>query len=154
MKTGLKHLIECHCVLPQYRNLPDPIYHRFVVFSELEDDEIIVKLTQCNNCGVIHRVFDIGKSEILLGKDENASIVTIDDVKISIPQNIANVLESYRCDISTWEHARFILEQMEWNSCVLLSSENRDGTVEGKLMRFMGLNSIRIEPYILQQMFP
>lgn len=154
MKTGVKHLVECHCVLPQYRSRPDPIYHRFVVFSELEDDVVITKNAQCGNCGVIHRVTDIFKSEIILGNDESVAIVTINDIKLSIPQNIAGVLESYNADLPTWEHVQFILENKSWGSSVILTSENKNEKIEGKLLKFSSQSSIKIEPYSMTQMFP
>ena len=51
---GQKHLIECHCILPQYRRALNTVYHKFVVFSEIDDsDTVVPKFAQCNNCGVI-----------------------------------------------------------------------------------------------------
>ena len=68
---GTKHLIQCHCLLPQYRNKPDPVFHKFPVFSVIdESDTVILKYAECNNCGAAHKVYDICKSEILTGRDE------------------------------------------------------------------------------------
>ena len=65
--TGVLHLIECHCCLPQYKNSKKPVYHKFKVFSILDDgDTVISKHSQCNNCGVVHHVIDICKSEIII----------------------------------------------------------------------------------------
>ena len=62
---GFKHLVQCHCILPQYRKMKDPVFHKFVVFSTIDKkDNVEPKNVQCNNCGVIHKVFDICKSEI------------------------------------------------------------------------------------------
>ena len=36
---GVKHLIQCHCVLPQYRNANPPMFHKFVTFSVVDDDQ-------------------------------------------------------------------------------------------------------------------
>lgn len=152
---GTKHLIECHCVLPQYRTKPDPIYHQFVVFSETaRDGSVIPKYAQCNNCGVIHRVFDFMKSEILMGNDESVSIVSIEDVKLSLPPNVASVLETYNVDLPTWEQAQSILEGRIWGSHILLTAEDRGERTEGKLLRFVGPSSIRIEPYSRSFLFP
>ena len=60
---GVRHLIECHCTLPQYRNANPPVYHKFVVFSVLDEDAIQKKLVQCNNCGIIHKVVDLCKKK-------------------------------------------------------------------------------------------
>ena len=77
---GQKHLVECHCVLPQFRLNTTVLYHKFVVYSEFNSDgSVITKYAQCNNCGVIHRVFDIAKSEILMGNENNISIIGIED---------------------------------------------------------------------------
>ena len=154
MKRGVKHLIECHCVLPQYRTRQDPIYHKFVVFSEVEDDDVIPKYAQCNNCGVIHRISDITQSEILMGNDESVSIISVNDIKLSIPQNISSVLESYASDLVTWEQAQFVLENKQWGTHIILTTETKAEKVEGKLLRFVGPGTIRIEPYSWSPMFP
>jgi len=65
MKRGMKHLIECHCILSQYRDRQDAIYHKFIVFSEVDEgDTVIPKFVNCNNCGICHNVIDLCKSII------------------------------------------------------------------------------------------
>ena len=82
---GLKHLIECHCVLPQFRKRENPPYHKFVVFSLIDDsDTAIPKHARCNNCGVIHNVIDICKSEILPGQEVGA-VMTKKDCGMMLP---------------------------------------------------------------------
>ena len=82
-RSGIKHLIECHCVLPQFRNRLDAVYHRFVVFSIIDaDDNMVPKYAQCNNCGVIHKVIDVMTSEVALGNDNDAAVISIDDIKL------------------------------------------------------------------------
>ena len=39
--VGIKHLIECNCVLPQYQNTKKPIFHKFTVFSIIDEDNQI-----------------------------------------------------------------------------------------------------------------
>ena len=155
MKKGVKHLIECQCILPQYRDRQDSVFHRFIVFSEVDDAEnVIPKYAQCNNCGVIHRVSDIAKSEIIMGNDESVSIVNISDIKLSISPNVVTVLESYTVDLPTWEHVQFIIENKIWGSHVILTSESKAGRMEGKLLKFTGHGTIKIEPYSWSPMFP
>ena len=102
---GTKHLIECHCVLPQYRNIDNPVYHKFVVFSMLGDGGTVVpKFSQCNNCGVIHKIYDLCKSEIAAGKDELRSVVKADELKISIPSQLWDVLTTYDVDVAILEN--------------------------------------------------
>ena len=63
--NGFKHLVQCHCVLPQFRRRPEPVFHLFVVFSVLgNDDKVEPKYAECNNCGAVHHVTEVGQSEI------------------------------------------------------------------------------------------
>ena len=110
--AGIKHLIQCHCILPQYRRMKNPIFHKFTVYSKWnKDGGIIDKISQCNNCGVIHKIIDICKSEIIPGKDESRLITHLDDIKIMLPQDLASILENYDCDLPTYENAKFILDE-------------------------------------------
>ena len=79
---GVRHLIECHCILPQFRNRQTPVYHKFIVFSTVDDDKVNKKLVQCNNCGILHKVVDLCKSEIAHGMEEGASLRTIEDIRL------------------------------------------------------------------------
>ena len=86
---GYKHQIECSCILPQFMGRPDPPFHRFSVFTVIDDnDNAIPKLAQCNNCGVIHQVTDVYKSKIVVGKETSGTIVTIDEIRLSLPKDL------------------------------------------------------------------
>lgn len=149
MRQGIKHLIECHCVLPQYRKSEDPPFHKFVVFSIIDEyDNIVPKCVQCNNCGVIHRVIDIAKSEAALGNDNSASVISIDDIKLSLPENIARVLENYQCDIPTWEEAQFFVEEGKWGSKIILTTEYLEEEIRGKYLLLESERSIKILSYV------
>src|SRR4051812_34631188 len=103
MPSGLKHLITCRCVLPQFKRLPEPPQHQFIVFSIIDDEGTAqIKFSQCNNCGIIHKVIDVCRSEIVSRESMN-SIVKIDDVKINLPSNLSNILESNAADLASWE---------------------------------------------------
>ena len=110
MKEGVRHLIQCHCVLPQYRKLKEPIFHKFLVFSILNNGICESKLAQCNNCGQLHNVVDLCKSEFLSGKDETSAIPTEVDIGLSISPKLKEILEANNCDISLWEQAEFFEE--------------------------------------------
>lgn len=144
---GIKHLVECHCVLPQFRDTHPPVYHKFVVFSHVKNGNVISKLAQCNNCGIVHRVVDIMKSEILAGSETTTSIVTKNDIKLSMATNISSVLESYNVDVATWEEVAFIIETQQWNKHVVISREEKDGMISGKLLKITGQNSAKIETF-------
>ena len=141
---GLQHLIQCHCILPQYRRRKDPVFHKFTVFTVLEDDQAVEKNAQCPNCGVIHRVFDICKSEILIGRDESRTLTEIKDLKIVLPTSVVDLLESYSCDINTWEHAAFIRENQMWGERIKLSSEESETENSAKFLVFLGPENYRI----------
>lgn len=137
MKSGFKHLLTCTCFLPQFRGKENVVFHQFPVFSVVEeDDKVIPKYAQCNNCGIIHYVTGICESTpVVGGRDESKAVVSKDDIRIGIPPNIADVLDSYDVDTATWEEVEFIIENKQWDRTVVLSAETNDGVREGKLLR-------------------
>jgi len=144
MKSAEKHLIQCHCILPQYRRKPDPVFHKFTVFSILENDKVIEKLAQCPNCGVIHKVVDVCKSEIASGKDETKSIIEIKDIKLGLPPRLVEILESYSCNLPAWEHAQFILDEKRWGDKVRVSYEENEDDTFAKFLVFVDEDQYRI----------
>lgn len=146
---GYKHLIECHCVLPQYRKMENPIFHKFVVFSELDEEgNVLPKMAQCNNCGAIHKVVDICISEIAPGKDEARSVLTKNDVSRSLPKQLVELLEEYQLEIADYEYAKFIIENQKWDSLIVLSKEAEEaGGFAGKALKFVGPDRYRVDPY-------
>lgn len=145
---GYRHLVKCRCVLPQFKGRPDPPQHHFMVFSTLDDDDQPkVKYAQCNNCGVIHRVTDICRSDILAGREAMGSITTIDDIKSSLPPNLVNILERNAVDISVWEQAQFILENKRWGEFVILAQEEDAGVKQGKYVRLMSETFFKVETF-------
>lgn len=152
MQRGQRHLVKCRCVLPQFKNRKDPPAHQFVVFSVVnEDDSVVVKYSQCNNCGIIHRVTDICKSEILQGKENLSSILKIEDIKSSLPPNLSDILERNNVDVSCWEMASFILENKQWGNFVILAQEEEDGTRQGKYVRIMSETFFKIESFAREE---
>lgn len=148
MPKGQKHIVKCRCVLPQYKKLEAPPQHRFVVFSIINDDEtIVVKYAQCNNCGLIHKVTDICTSEILKTKENMSSIIKIEDIKPSIHPNFSNILEVNSCDIATWEAVQFIVESKRWGDFVVLNNEAEGDEVHGKYIRILGESLCKVEPF-------
>lgn len=125
---GIRHLVECHCILPQFRNRNPAVYHKIVVFSIVEDDVVKPKLSQCNNCGIVHRVIDLCKSEIVHGVEEGNSIRSIDDIKISLPQKIADFLSQQKSDLTIWEFVEFLLDNKKESEIVLSKDQQGDIT--------------------------
>ena len=149
---GQKHTVQCRCILPTLKNRKNAPNHRFVVFSIIDMKEgtesVREKYCQCNNCGVVHRVFELGKSEIISNREDLPSCLTIEDIAFSLPQDVKNILESYHCDLATYEQIKFLIE----NSCsdhIVLSKEENEERIEGKLLKYDG-KSFRIEPFATQ----
>ena len=148
MPKGIKHLIQCHCILPQYRNQRDPTFHKFVVFSIIDNsDTCIAKTVNCNNCGIAHKVYDICKSELLTGKEDVKVQLSIEDFKLSLPESLYDLLVSYEKEIHDFEHAQFIIDNSEWESSIVLTKENIEDRTEGKLVKFIACDRFRIESF-------
>ena len=145
---GLKHLIQCHCILPQYKQRKDPVFHKFPVFSIIDDsDTVVLKYAECNNCGAAHKVYDICKSEILTGRDEVRSQLTISDFKFSLPTDLYELLSHYKKELPDYEMSEYIMDNKLWDSTIVLSREEMDDQVQGKLLRFVSQEKFRIESY-------
>ena len=145
---GVKHTVECQCVLPQYKNHSSPTFHKFVVFSILENDKVLEDFAQCNNCGIVHKIVDICKSEILIGKEELRSVISISDLKLSLPSDLSSVLESYDCDLPNWQHAHFIYSHEIWGDKIVLIRETLDNAIQGKLLIIEGSKKFKIESFM------
>ena len=145
---GLKHLIQCHCILPQYKQRKDPVFHKFPVFSIIdESDTVIVKYAECNNCGAAHKVYDVCKSEIITGRDEVRSQLSIQDFKFSLPNDLYELLCHYKKELPDFEMTQYIMDNNLWDSTVVLSREEMDDHIQGKLLRFVSQEKFRIESY-------
>ena len=68
----LKHLIECQCILPQYKKQDKVLFHKFPVFTLFKENvnqdfsQPIEKYVKCNNCDAVHRVYDIDRKSTRL----------------------------------------------------------------------------------------
>lgn len=145
-KQGVKHLVKCVCTLPQLSKLPDPPDHEFKVFSVYDDDNdgFEPSFVQCDNCGVVHKVTDVCTSTVLRGRDEMSSVVTIEDVKLAVPPNLAMILEQHRVDLPTWQQAAWVMEEKKWGTTIVLTSEYIDGTRQGKILTILGETIFKI----------
>lgn len=145
---GHKHLVKCRCVLPQFKRLESPPPHQFTVFSAIDDEgNTIPKFSQCNNCGLIHKIVDICKSEIQSGKESMKSILKIEDIKPSLHTNISSILEANSCDLPSWEAALFIVENKQWGSYVVLTKETEGNEVNGKFIRIFSDSLCKVETF-------
>lgn len=143
----VKHMIECKCILPQFKNTNPPIFHKFVVFSTLnERGDVNPHLVQCNNCGVVHRVTEVGISKIIK-KENSTSLISIDDLKLSLPPKLVGILELYDCPLASWQEASFILRKKLWGRGFVLAKEQDGSTVVGKYIVILGENLFDIKAF-------
>ena len=136
---GIKHLIDCHCYLKIFKTEEKIIYHKFIVYSQIDENgNILEKYVKCNNCNAVHKVFEINRSEIFAGKDQTDSITTIEDLKYSLPKVIVNIFEQYKNDIADYEHAIDIYAKKAWGSEIILK---RDIIDEMYQIKYLVINS-------------
>lgn len=147
---GFKHLIQCHCILPQYRKLDNPIFHKFVVFSATDDDnDVIPKIVKCNNCEVAHKVTDFCKSEVMID-GEDVCVISISDIRQSLPDNLSKILDDHKCDIATWEQTKDIMENESWGSSIVLSSKKLSGVTNIKSLLINDKDIFKVEANMRQ----
>jgi len=151
---ALKHLVECQCILPQYKKIPNPPYHKFVVFSIIDSsDAVLEKFAQCNNCGIVHKIYDICKSEIAIGHESLNSLPTKEDFLLMIPSSVSDILNAYNCELYLWENVAFILNENLINEKIIISKDEIDGKVQGKFLIYKGGNKFAIEPFMTNTEF-
>jgi hypothetical protein len=146
---GFRHLIQCHCILPQYRRSKEPVFHKFVVFSIVdEDEEVMPKIAECNNCGVVHRVIDICKSEIIHKIEDARSIVKIDDIIPTIPSSTVAVLSAHKCDISIWENIKFIYDNDLWGESVVIAKDQINDSTQIKILTIKSEDRVKVDSHV------
>ena len=139
--------------MPQFKQLHEPPVHQFVVFSVIDDDDkLTVKFSQCNNCGVIHKITDVCKSELIQTRESMGSLLTIDDVKVGLPQNLVVILEGNGADLPTWEAARFILENKQWGNYTVLNTDSDSGIRQGKYLQIIGENLFKVNTFAREEL--
>ena len=152
----IKHLIECQCTLSLYKNKTKSIYHKFPVFSEIEDDNVKEKYVLCNNCDIVHYVHEINKSEIKWGNEGYRSLVaTKEDIKFNLQNqgynNLVEILEVNKIDISDWEYAEYLLEN-SLEGKIIIDKKELDDNISFKYIDFKAGN-FKIKNEIAQRYF-
>jgi len=155
----LTHLVECQCILPQYKNYGKPIFHKFPVFTlfkeenNMSDDSfavgnVIEKYVKCNNCDCVHRVYDICKSELLKKSDDYVDLVTtLDDLKFSLTSELIDVLSKNNADISDFEKAAYLYNK-KVSDTIMLSKKIIGDNIVCKFLIFEdGKFTVRQDSY-------
>ena len=68
-------------------------------------------------------------------------------MSLTLPTDVVRVLESYKCDLPSWEHAEFILNNESWGSIITLTRDEADDEITGKALQIEGRNQISIVSY-------
>lgn len=145
-KLGIKHSISCNCVLSQYRYAESPPKFSFVVFSTMIGDVVDIKYVQCPNCGIVHKIIDLCQSEIIQNKEDLRSVVTIDDLRNTLPGNLVQILDSNKVlSPSFWEHAKFIIDNEIWGDVIVLSTEPDEDVTHVKYLQILGSNLFKVD---------
>ena len=154
MKSYQKHLIECQCILPIFKDKKEKTYHRFVVFSTFDEDIFEEKYAICNNCGIVHKITEIGQSEILWGKEDMTSLVTtIEDIRTNLEnfghEGLVNVLTRFDLTLPDWEIAEFLIENNQSGIIVLEKEKIKENFVY-KYLEFDTNNRYKIKKELQQ----
>ena len=143
---GSKHLIQCRCILPTLKSRADAPLHSFVVFSAEVDGTFQEKYVTCNNCGVVHRIMGYCQSEIINNFEGTSASLTVEDIRLSLSDGIAGILETYNCQLPDYEHVKFMVEN-NISDFIVLSKEFNDGRNSGKILKHKGSGKFEIEPF-------
>lgn len=143
---GTKHLIQCHCVLPQYRKMSNPVFHKFVVYSKLnEEDQFEQRLARCNNCDAVHRIIDFCKSEIVTKIEDTDVIIDEEEIKLGLPEKVVKILEKNNSDLATYEAVDHIFEEEMWNSEVVISRQTQGEKINLKILQIKSESRFRLK---------
>jgi len=151
----VKHLVECQCTLSIFKNKTKPVYHKIPVFSLIDENDVLKeKYVICENCAIVHFVFETFKSEIKWGQEEVKSLVTTkEDIKFNLEaydkQNIVNMLEKFDKHVSDWEYAEYLVEN-DLSGFIVLEKNESDNNIVYKILEIAD-NRIKIKKEISQR---
>lgn len=154
----VKHLIDCQCSLALFKNKTQPVYHKFPVFSLIDDnDSIEGKYVMCENCNIIHYVTEICKSEIKWGKESLVYLIkTKDDVKFNLlslkQERLVDLLERNQSHVSEWEMSEFFIENKDKSGILVLNKNEIDNNIVISLLEFNN-GSFKLKKEISQRYF-
>lgn len=147
MPDYIKHLIECNCILKQFENIEPPIFHNFIVFSALNDDDTLkTSYAKCNNCGGLHKIIEIGKSE-KLKKESSPALPDIEEIKTTLPEKLVGLLLKYNLDLPTWQEIKFVYDNELWDKPIILQKEIENKETFGKYLLLVGKTLWKIENF-------
>ena len=149
--TGVKHLIECHCVLALYKNDKNMINHKFPVYSKIDSrGSVVEKIVKCNNCDALHIVKDFCRSEIMAGKDQSQVVITKEEIGYMLSDKMNNLLLKIDADISIWEHVLDIIEEERWGEYVVIKRDIIEEKQQVKILKIVSEERFKISNEMIQ----
>lgn len=138
--------------MPQFRQMKDPPFHKFIAFSELDETQNLVpSLAQCPNCGVVHKIKEVGLSDILR-KEDAPTLLTVDEIKSNLPEKLIQVLAKYELELHQWMEFKWILDNEDWGRHVVISKELLDGEISGKFIQVIGKDLYRVDSFAREEL--
>ena len=152
----VKHLVECQCVLNIFKNKTKAIYHKIPVFSLIDEEgNVKEKYIACNNCGIIHRVYEVCKSEIKWGHEDDKSMIPDkDDIKFNLEaqgyEKIVSIFEQNDLEICDWEILEYSLDNgIECD--IVLNRVESDNNVIIKIISISSDGKFKLKKEIVQR---
>ena len=105
-----------------------------------------------NEHKILCEIIEVGKSELIPGKDQSMVTISKDDLRSSIPLKIVNILDTYDCDISSWEEVLDIIENKSWNSFVVLKRDILNENTSVKILEIYEKNNFKIKNEIINDL--
>lgn len=135
-------------MLKQQLEQREPEQFRFLTCSLLIDNVVVPSYVECPNCGIMHRVHDVCRSDIQNRAELTGAVQTIDEIRASLPDKVSSLMSSYELDISSWQQAQLIVENCLWGEHVILKTEALPDNVKlVKLMRILGPTLVKVETH-------
>jgi hypothetical protein len=141
-------MVECNCVLPQFLSVHPTVWHKFVVFTEINSDgSVKPHYAQCNNCKAVHKIVEISKPTERVNKESSMLIPTIEDIEGQIPEKYSSLLKRYNAPLHVWQSVKFIIENGKWGTAILLSKEKENNHVAGKFVIILSEQMFKLEEF-------
>jgi len=149
--SGQRHLIDCHCILPIYKNSDPVVYHKFAVYSKLDEKtgKVIPKYVNCNNCGITHVVEEFCKSKIQKGKEDITSIRNIYEIEISLPEKLVKFLKQYNSTIDIFEEVEDVFNNKLFPRNIVIKREIIAESYNLKILNLMSEEKFTVSSEIL-----
>ena len=68
-------------------------------------------------------------------KEELRSITTIDEIKLSLSDDLNRLLEVYSVDLPTWEQLQYVVQNKAWDNRIILTKDEMNDEIQGKAIK-------------------